>query len=399
MILYISGMAVSTIRNKQNTLSTLIVYFLGIVGIALVVFFGGELIKNIGSLGGKSGLTVEVSYGDAQVLVNGKVVGKTPFESKNIKPGVNTILIRNETREYQTDIDFLTSKKNMVYAIGIIRDLGVSDIFSSGQEFWFDKQSSQESLRVVSEPSGASVYLDGTKIGETPFSSQNVSAGDYELKITHEGYESQIARISIQKEHTLNGSIKLFPYPIIGNLKTSDELSGLFNIISDNTVINSDTHTWAKAVVYWNQTRGIGIDEVGLNKDKVFDYFIDYKGNIFNSDGDPITTTDDLNTLSNAERGAYLGRTTDGDGLTKEAKEALLALQNSGIGVKTATITSTPTGWLRVRNQPSLNGTEVTKVNAGETFSVLEESSGWVKIKVNTDTEGWVSSTYIELSE
>lgn len=392
-------MAVSTIRNKENTLPTLLIYFFGIVGIALVVFFGGELIKNLGSLGGKSGLAVEVSYGDAQVLVNNKIAGKTPFESKSIKPGTNTILIRNGTREYQTSIKFLPAKKDLIHAVGIIRDLGVSDIFSSGQEFWFDKENPENSLVVISEPSGAEVYLDGTKIGVTPFSSQNISTGDYELKISHTGYEPQVARISVNKGYTLNGSIKLFPYPILETITEFSQYPGLYNLSSDNDAIVSDTQVWAKAVAYWNQTRGINIDGVGENKETIFGYFIDFKGNIFDSNGENIVTSEDFQRLQGAEKGGYLGRSIDGDNLTKEAQEAFASLSGLTVSGKTATILSTPTGWLRVRSAPNLNGTEITTVNAGQTFPVIEEGSGWVKISVSGDTQGWVSSTYIQLSE
>ena len=392
-------MAVSTIRNKQNTLPTLLIYFFGIVGIALVVFFGGELIKNLGSLGGKSGLAVEVSYGDAQVLVNNKIVGKTPFESKSIKPGTNTVLVRNETREYQTSIKFLPAKKDLIYAVGVIRDLGISDIFSSGQEFWFDKESPEDSLRVISEPSGAEVYLDGTKIGVTPFSSQNISSGDYELKISHTGYEPQIARISVHKGYTLNGLIKLFPYPISGTVTEFAQYSGLYDLSSDNDTIVSDTQVWAKAVSYWNQTRGVNIDDVGENKESVFGYFIDFKGNIFDSNGESIVTTEDFERLQGAERGGYLGRGIDGDNLTKEAQEAFSSLSGLAVSGKTATVLSTPTGWLRVRSAPNLSGTEVTTVNVGDIFPVIEEGTGWVKINISEDTQGWVSSIYIELSE
>ena len=78
-------MAVSTIRNDKNSLSTVLIYFLGILGIALVVFFCGELVRYLGGFGGKAELKVQVTTGDAQVLVNNKLLGNTPFESKNIK--------------------------------------------------------------------------------------------------------------------------------------------------------------------------------------------------------------------------------------------------------------------------------------------------------------------------
>ena len=64
-----------------------------------------------------------------------------------------------------------------------------------------------------------------------------------------------------------------------------------------------------------------------------------------------------------------------------------------------ATIKPTPLGWLRVRETPSLNGKELTKVNSGETFDTLAQEGDWVKIKVSETLEGWVSATYVELSE
>ena len=60
-------------------------------------------------------------------------------------------------------------------------------------------------------------------------------------------------------------------------------------------------------------------------------------------------------------------------------------------------ILPTGTGWLRVRSAPGLSGAEVTKVNVGEEFAMLEESGTWIKIRVDEQTEGWVSSTYIEV--
>ena len=393
-------MAISTIRGKDNTFSTVLIYFLGILGIALIVFFGGEIIRNTTGLGGKSGLTVEVASGEAQVLVNNKALGKTPFESKDIKPGNNVVTIRNETRQYQTSIKFLSSKKDMIHAVGIIRDLGVSDTFSSGQEFWFDKENPNDTLRIVSDPSGAVIYIDGSEVGKTPFSSSIITTGDYELKITYPGYESQTARINVQKGYTLNGSIKLFPYPAPLTVKVFEGSPNLYNISIDNPSVTSDTQSWVKGLLYWNTTRGINIDDIGANKDKVFDYFIDYKGGIYNRDGNPVVTQQDFENLKDLKRGGYLGRTSDGEGLTAEAKEALNSLSKFGVAPsKTAVIKTTPLGWLRVRESSSLNSAEISRVNSGSSYAVLDEVEGWIKIKVSDTVEGWVSSTYVELSE
>jgi hypothetical protein len=395
-------MAVSTIRGNDSPFSTALIYFLGVLGVALTVFFGGELIRSLTGLGTKSALIVEVKNGNAQVLVNDEVVGNTPYESKEIKPGINTISVRNETRQYQTEIKFLPSKKDTVYTVGIIRDLGTSEIFSSGQELWFDNEGSENTLRVISEPSGATVYIDDSEVGKTPFSSAAITNGDYELKVSHPGYDSESRRVNIQKGYTLNVSMKLFPYPVTPSVEMFQESEGLYDISIDNPVVTSDTQAWVKGIIYWNTTRGINIDNVGLNREKVFDYFIDYKGNIYDLNGKLVVAQEDFQRLKDLERGAYLGMPSLGEGLTVEARQALEDLATFGvetISTKTAEIKTTPLGWLRVREEPSLNARELTRVDTGNSYNVLDEQDDWVKIKVSDTVEGWVSATYVELSE
>ncbi len=395
-------MAVSTISNDEKPFSTAVLYILGIIGVALVVFFGGELIRNLTGIGNRSALEVRVANGEAQVLLNNEVLGNTPFESKDIKPGTNVVAIRSDTRQYQTEIKFLPSKKDTIFTVGIERDLGVSDLFSSGRELWFDKDGSENTLRIVSEPSGADVYIDGSKIGTTPFSSAAITSGDYNLRIALPGYESSETNINIQKGYTLNVSVKLFPYPVDPIVKMFEDSPNLYDIRSDNPDITSDTASWAKPIIYWNTTRGINLDNVGINKDKLFDYFIDYKGGIFDSNGNPVTKQEDFSKLKDLKRGAYLGLRSSGEGITEEAKSALESLSSLGVEIvkrEVATVKPTPLGWLRVRETPSLNGAEITKVNSGETYDVLEKETGWIKIKVSETVEGWVSDSYIELSE
>jgi len=392
-------MSVSTISNDKNSFSTALMYFLGIVGVALVVFFGGGLLRNIFGFGSKAILSVDVTNGKAGVLLNGKSIGETPFESKTINPGTNTITIKNDTQQYQTSVKFLPSTKGVSFAVGIIRDLGISDVFSSGQELWFDKDNPTDTLKVVSDPSGATVYIDGSEVGKTPFSSSIVTTGDYELKVALAGYETQTSRIHVQKGYTLNASIKMFPYPVPPVMKVFEGSPSLYDATTDNTSVSTDTEAWVKGILYWNQTRGINIDDVGLNKETVFDYFIDYKGNVFGADGKQLISQTDLQSLKDAKRGAYLGRSTDGTGLTKEAKAALDNLLAQGVTAKTATIKNTGTGWLRVRSSAGLNGTEIARATTGQTYPVLSETTGWVKIKVSETVEGWVSADYVTLSK
>jgi len=62
---------------------------------------------------------------------------------------------------------------------------------------------------------------------------------------------------------------------------------------------------------------------------------------------------------------------------------------------------STPTGFLRVRSEPSTAGEEVAQVDPGDRFPYLEtdEDTGWFKIEYEDGEEGWVSNQYAKKVE
>lgn len=62
----------------------------------------------------------------------------------------------------------------------------------------------------------------------------------------------------------------------------------------------------------------------------------------------------------------------------------------------TLSVKQTPLGFLRVRNKPSLQGAEVARVSIGEVLTQIEELSGWVKVRLNSGVEGYVSSQYVQ---
>lgn len=57
-------------------------------------------------------------------------------------------------------------------------------------------------------------------------------------------------------------------------------------------------------------------------------------------------------------------------------------------------ITETETGWLNVRQGPGTNYAVKTKVYPGESYPLLEELTGWYKIKMKDGSSGWVLSKY-----
>jgi hypothetical protein len=59
-------------------------------------------------------------------------------------------------------------------------------------------------------------------------------------------------------------------------------------------------------------------------------------------------------------------------------------------------ILSTPTGFLRVRSEPSTAGEEIAQVEPGERYPYLDkdEDTGWFKIEYEDGEEGWISNQY-----
>lgn len=62
----------------------------------------------------------------------------------------------------------------------------------------------------------------------------------------------------------------------------------------------------------------------------------------------------------------------------------------------TAIILKTPNGFLRVRSGPSTSFGEITRVKTGETFTIIDEQTGWYQIQIPEIGTGWVSSQYVK---
>lgn len=400
-------MTISTLQAQQRgqnrfKSSNILIVLTAILILALFGFGGRAAYRWLRNLGGKSAIAVDVAYGRADVFLNNENLGVTPIDVEDIKPGENKITLKSSDRTYETTVKFLSNTDKYIHKVGIFRDLGVSELFSSGQNLWFDESTSEVVLRIISDPAEADVYIDGTQIGKTPYTSSKLTEGDYDIRIDKVGYEEQKARIRVQKGYTSNISVKLFPKPVPSTVNQFEGSDGLFDVSSDNNEVTSDPETWARSVVYWNQTRGVNIGGVGLNKDLVFDYFVDYNGNIYDDMGKKIIEEEDLAALGEADKGAYLGRVSDGQGLSELAAQTLKQITEiPGEEKKVTMIKVLPTGvgWLRVRAEATTSSSELAKLDIGNEYELLEDGVEWVRIKVSDDLQGWVSKAYVEIIE
>lgn len=61
------------------------------------------------------------------------------------------------------------------------------------------------------------------------------------------------------------------------------------------------------------------------------------------------------------------------------------------------TILDTPYGFLRVRSEPNTTSTEVSRVSTGDILNVVDQQTGWYKIKLTDGSEGWISADYAKI--
>ncbi|MDE2312035.1 MAG: SH3 domain-containing protein [Patescibacteria group bacterium] len=59
-------------------------------------------------------------------------------------------------------------------------------------------------------------------------------------------------------------------------------------------------------------------------------------------------------------------------------------------------VTATPTGYLNVRNQPSLSGKIISRVHPGEVYQYSDKQGDWYNITISSGT-GWVNAKYVQV--
>ncbi len=66
-------------------------------------------------------------------------------------------------------------------------------------------------------------------------------------------------------------------------------------------------------------------------------------------------------------------------------------------GTKQILVKETPTGWLRVRAEPSIAASEEARLDTGSKYTLLEERPNWYRIKYDDKNDGWVAAEYAQI--
>lgn len=185
--------------NKKALVAVVVI----ILGIAIGAYkFFSSKIANIG------GLKV-VSKPTASIFLNDKLIGKTPYEDKHEKGEYILKLVpedaSTQAASWQNKINISTSLLTYVN-----RDLGPSELTSSGEIIFLEKISEKEAqVAIFSSPDAATVLLDGQEKGISPLLLRDVVAGEHDVAISSPGFLGRTVRIQAVTGYKLTVSYQL----------------------------------------------------------------------------------------------------------------------------------------------------------------------------------------------
>ena len=259
--------------------------------------------------------------------------------------------------------------------------------------FLLDKKNEVGQLKILSSPS-ASIFINNVAVGKTPFYDK-YKVGDYILKLIPEGTATDTAswqgKINVYKNSLtyINRELGSSDISSAGEVLTVTKMEKAPSKVNLGEIY-VETEPQGAIIYLDNDEKGVApliLEEVvqGEHELSVFlPGFLRRTQKINVEPGYRINASFKL--AIDLQAKTSLNKTT-------EAKPASASAEVTNAKNKVV-IKETPTGWLRVREEPSINASESARVNPGEKFDLLDEQNGWYQIEYEAGKKGWISAEY-----
>ena len=148
----------------------------------------------------KSGVQV-TSHPDANVVINGKSVGKTPYYDEGLAPGTTTVQMTaiDSGQSWESKVNLVSGTLTTIH-----REFGATPDKSHSYTLSFEKLSNPKdsAVNIISLPANATVSIDGKPAGFTP-ASADVAQGPHVFSFTAPGYQDKIVNAAVQTGYRL----------------------------------------------------------------------------------------------------------------------------------------------------------------------------------------------------
>lgn len=249
-------------------------------------------------------------------------------------------------------------------------------------------------LKIRSFPP-SSVFLADKKIGQTPFEAQDLSAGEVALKLVPQ--DSSTAVPLETKIRLVSGVQTVINYDLGGTEAVSaGEVVVMEKIADKSTASLLVTSSPDSSLVKING-EAKGFTPLSLEKQKEGEQELTISAAGFTERNIKVNLMPGFRlqiSVKLAENNLPVATGTPSPKASSTPTLSPVQLKKPYVTIKT-----TPTGWLRVRSEPSTSATELARVNPGESYLLLDQQTGWLKIRYQTGKEGWVSSQYVSKFE
>ncbi len=259
-------------------------------------------------------------------------------------------------------------------------------------------------LRVDATPT-VSVFLDNKHIGRTPLR-EKVTAGEYTIRLVAESSTGEVAPWQAK----ISVGTNLLTY--INAVLSESELSSAVDVlwleksVAGKPELSVITNPDGASVVLDDVTKGI--TPLTISDVVAGDHSLTVTSPGF------LTRTMKVKLTSGYKLIASMKLALSAGGIpVPEATPAALTsttptptLKSTNTATSSATpqkpyvtIKDTPTGFLRVRMEPSTSATEAGRVNPGEKYHVFTQQTGWYQISHDGTNKGWISAQYADKTE
>lgn len=224
-------------------------------------------------------------------------------------------------------------------------------------------------LKISSSPQGAQVFLDDELVGQTPYENKDLSPKEYSIKLTSDkaSWESRV-KLNPGTETIIGRDLSGSGLSSAGEILSLEKGKGV-TILSfpEQALVSIDGKDSGKTPLKADLSSGDHIFMIALPG--------------FLTRSIKATSVDGFNLIVN---------------VSLAASEKETALVKEQTPVAKVSVLPTSTGFLRVRDKPSLSGQEIARVAPGDSLELLEEQDGWDKIKLPDGKEGFVSADFVK---
>jgi hypothetical protein len=301
-------------------------------------------------------------------------------------------------------------KRKIFFLVSLV---GLVILVASFARFLSSRGPKLGQLRIDSMPV-SNIFIDNNNIGRTPYK-EKFNVGEYTVKLVPESAVNQL--VSWQGKISVGQNSLTYVNATLSEseLTTAVDRVWLEKITSKQSELSVTTSPDGATVLVDDVVKGV--TPLSLQDITAGEHAVSITNVGFQTRPMKIITTPGYRLIMNFKLALSQGE-SPGESISPATQSAapsgkITPVPKSPSGVKTATqsatqpdppkpfviIKDTPTGFLRVRMEPTTGATEAARVNPGEKYTITDSQNGWYEISYDGVNSGWVSGQYAEKVE